>query len=297
VLDHGSDDGSTANLGFANKLLVPREQFDEDQRCTFVSRFQASLLCYYDAVIFSDPDEILIADPDKFSGLGDFVKQRCDQFVTAIGVEVQHLPDIEGDIDFSRPILSQRRHVRFGADYCKTLISRIPLVWRPGFHSCNYSPLIDRDLFLFHLKTIDRNLSLELLKRTRSYPWSEKALKAGQAFQARMDDDEFTTKFFPFSSDIIKSVPKTGFDFSADLRRFIADRPNVSQFFKGGVGVIPERFNNAIKGMHGRADSEASDRKGAGPVGQDDTAAPPNAPSADMQSRLLPENVFGSDAA
>ena len=259
VLDHGSDDGSTANLGLASKIRVPREEFDEDQRCTFVSRFHASLLCYYDVVIFSDPDEILIPDPEKYSGLRDFITQRCEQFVTAIGVEVQHIPDSENEINFNLPILRQRRYVRFAADYCKTLISRIPLIWRPGFHSCNYSPLIDRDLFLFHLKSIDRSLSVELLKRTRVYCWSERALKAGQAVQARMEDEEFLRKFFPFSSETIRSVPKVGFDFSDDLRRFTADRPNASQFFKGGVAVIPEKFAGTIKGSPAQSRPPVSD--------------------------------------
>jgi hypothetical protein len=259
VLDHGSDDGSTANLGLANRVRVPREHFDEDQRCTFVNRFQASLLCYFDVVIFSDPDEILVADPEKFSGLDQFIKLRCDQFVTAIGIDVQHLPDSEYAIVFGLPILSQRRYVRFAADYCKTLISRIPLVWRPGFHSCNYSPLFDRDLFLFHLKAIDLNLSLDALKRTRSYSWSERTLKAGQAVQARMEDSEFVRNFFPFSSEIIESIPQSGFDFSNDLRRFIKDRPNASQFFKGSVAVIPEKFRTAIKGSLRLADKQCPD--------------------------------------
>jgi hypothetical protein len=295
VLDHGSDDGSTANLGSANRVRVPRDQFDEDQRRVFVSRFQASLLCYYDVVIFSDPDEILVADPDKFSQLGDFVARRCDQFVTAIGVEVQQVQDIEGDIDFNRPLLSQRRYARFGADYCKTLISRVPLVWRAGFHSCNYEPLIDRDLFLFHLKTIDRNLSLELLKRTRSYPWSERALKAGQAFQARMADDEFIKKFFPFSSRTIESASKAEFDFAADLRRFVVDRPNVSQFFKGRLAVIPEKFHNTIGGL--LRQSADTDRSVLDGNGRNGIVVPPNHPFTGIQTRELLEKNSRSDAA
>src|ERR1700733_7899167 len=60
VVDHGSDDGSTDNLGSVNRICIPRDEFDEEQRAIFVSKFQASLLCYYDVVVFSDPDEILI---------------------------------------------------------------------------------------------------------------------------------------------------------------------------------------------------------------------------------------------
>jgi hypothetical protein len=249
VLDLGSDDGSTSNLGLANRVRIPREEeFNEDRRCTFINRFQASLLCYYDVVIFSDPDEILIPDPEKFSGLREFVKERCDQFVTAVGVEVQHLVDAESDIDLNLPILSQRRYVRFAADYCKTLISRVPLVWMPGFHSCNYPPSIDRDLFMFHLKTVDRKLALEHLRRRQSYKWSERHIKAGFGYQDRLGETQFISKFFPFSSETIKSLPSGGFDFSSDLARMATDRPNATTWFKGSLAVIPEKFHKLIPG-------------------------------------------------
>jgi len=247
LLDHGSNDASTASLGAINRVRIPRDDFDEEQRATFVSRFQASLLCYYDIVIFSDVDEILIPDPDKFSGLPEFVKHRCDQFVTAIGIEVQHLCDIEADIKLDRPILSQRRYVRFAADYCKPLISRIPLAWEAGFHSCNYPPSVDRDLFLFHLKLMDRKLATEQLRKARNIRWSENALRKNHSFQNRLNDHEFTSSMFPYSAETIKPLLVEGFDFSIDLERFVTDRPNLFQNFKGAVAAIPERFHNAIK--------------------------------------------------
>ncbi|TRD00177.1 MULTISPECIES: FkbM family methyltransferase [unclassified Mesorhizobium] len=246
VLDHGSDDGSTNNLGRANTVRVPRDKFDEYQRSAFVSRFQASLLCYYDAVIFSDVDEILIPDPALFAGLVDFVGRQCDQFVTALGVEVQHLQNVEPNINLSRPILSQRRYVRFAADYCKPLISRIPLTWDPGFHSCQYPQLVNRSLFLFHLKAMDRNLALENLRKTQSIQWAESSLGTGHGTQFRLSEDEFIRKMFPYSLEEVNASLIGDFDFSDDLSRLRIDRANTSQSFKGGFAIVPDRFLNMI---------------------------------------------------
>jgi hypothetical protein len=85
LVDHGSDDQSTLEVGSANKIRIPRTDLDEDQRANFVSRFQASLLCYYDAVIFTDVDEMLVPNPTKFSGLFDFVQQKAAPVMTALG--------------------------------------------------------------------------------------------------------------------------------------------------------------------------------------------------------------------
>jgi hypothetical protein len=88
-------------------------------------------------VIFSDTDEILVPEPAKFAGLAAFIEQRCQSFVTAVGIEIQHLPDLEADIDLRQPILTQRLYGRFAADYCKPLISCIPLTWIRDFTAVN----------------------------------------------------------------------------------------------------------------------------------------------------------------
>jgi hypothetical protein len=248
VLDHGSNDGSTDRLGAVNRVRVPRGDFDEDQRSTFVSRFHASLLCYYDAVIFSDTDEILVPEPAKFAGLAAFIEQRCQSFVTAVGIEIQHLPDLEADIDLRQPILTQRLYGRFAADYCKPLISCIPLTWDPGFHSCERPSAIDRDLFLFHLKTMDLRLALAQLHSRRIIPWSDNAIGKSQGIQFRLDDEAFVSKMFPFSVETIRPHLVEGFDFSLDLSRLVTGQPNVFQNFKGSVVRIPERFRHAIAG-------------------------------------------------
>jgi hypothetical protein len=246
VLDHGSDDGSTESLGAANRLRIPRGDFDEDQRSSFISRFHASLLCYYDAVIFADADEILVPDPAKFTGLADFIAKRCQSFVTAIGIEIQHLPDIEGDLDPHRPILAQRSHGRFAADYCKPLISRVELHWDPGFHSCEHAPAIDQDLYLFHLKAMDLRLALQQARKRRQIGWTENAIRKMHGVQFRLDDQAFQARFFPVSGATLGQHLAEGFDFTAELRGLVTDRAHIYQNFKGAIRKIPGRFHNAI---------------------------------------------------
>jgi hypothetical protein len=249
VLDHGSTDGSTANLGAAHVLRVPRDKhFDENQRAIFIHRCQAVLLRHYDVVVFSDADEFLVPDPDKFAGLPDFVAQRCERFVNAVGLDVYHVPDAEEKIDLARPILAQRKYVQFSSAYCKPLISKIPLLWDPGFHSCNYKPVIDRDLLLFHLKRMDKGLALARLQTTRALAWSQNALAKGHSQDHRLADEAFLARMFPYSAETIGPVVAENFDFSADLARYAAQRPHDYTHYEGAVAVIPERFKRLIGG-------------------------------------------------
>jgi Glycosyl transferase family 2 len=249
VVDHGSDDRSADNVGAANRVRIPRGEVDEDQRCTFIGRFQASLLCYYDVIIFSDTDEILVPDPGTYSGLTDFVARRCEQFVTAIGLEVQHLTDTEADIDLSRPILAQRRYVQFAPEYCKPLVSRIPLVWKPGFHDCDHPPSIAPDLFLFHLRRMDRKLAIQRLRRMRQATWSRNAIEQRHGVHLRWSDNEFVTTLFGLSAGNVKSHLVEWTEFERRLRRVTRDDPEWHRELDGVVVSIPDRFHHVIAGL------------------------------------------------
>ena len=66
VLDHGSTDGSTAGLGVGVERLS-RSTLDEDARAALISDRVAGLLRRYDAVVHSDADELLVAEPGRFA--------------------------------------------------------------------------------------------------------------------------------------------------------------------------------------------------------------------------------------
>ncbi len=249
VLDHGSNDGSTEYLGAAHVLRVPRDKsFDENHRAILIHRCQAVLLRHYDVVVFSDADKFLVPDPARFAGLPDFIAQRCQRFVNAVGLDVLHVPDAEDPIDLARPILAQRSYARFSSAYCKPLISRIPLLWDPGFHACNYPAAIDGDLLLFHLKRMDKGLAVSRLQTTRALAWSKNALAKGHSQDHRLADAAFVARMFPCSADSIGAAVSDGFDFSADLARYAAERPRDHTHYEGAVAVIPERFKGLIGG-------------------------------------------------
>src|ERR1700748_3250790 len=65
VIDHGSDDNSLAELRGFNVVSIPRSPKDNEKRTRFVSKFCNNLLEWYDAFIYVDVDEIVIADPAK----------------------------------------------------------------------------------------------------------------------------------------------------------------------------------------------------------------------------------------
>ena len=133
LIDHGTDDGSTQHSQIPNRMNLPRDHFDEDQRCALISGLQASLSNYFDAVLFADVDEIVVADPRCYSGVLDYCAANLDRFTTTVGLEVLHFPEAEPSLDLDRPILEQRRFVRFSAWNCKPVLAQIPLRWPPAF--------------------------------------------------------------------------------------------------------------------------------------------------------------------
>src|SRR5205814_1216431 len=60
VIDHSSDDGSTGFLFGVNKIPLPRNELDERDRTFFINSLQQGFLRYYDTVIYTDCDELLV---------------------------------------------------------------------------------------------------------------------------------------------------------------------------------------------------------------------------------------------
>ncbi len=193
IVDHGSDDGSTSGLGAVNVLRLPRSPMDDPKRTRFISSLTNGLLEYYDTVIYSDVDELVIAHPGRFDGLLDFAVKNAVPTLWAAGFEVQHLPDEEPPIDLARPILQQRQWARFWGGECKCVLTRTPISWEPGFHRSN-AEVAFGDLTLFHLRYFDRDLGLKRLAKTRVQAWPDQDSNLHQ----RWDDDFWLTKFNDF---------------------------------------------------------------------------------------------------
>ena len=185
VLDHGTEDGSTDGLPVRVRRL-PRSPLDEAWRAAFVADTVAELLRDYDAVIHADTDELLLADPALHPDLRAYAAAVPHPVVTAIGLDVQHLPDEEPALDPLQPFGPQRAWVRFAASMCKPALVRQPVTWAPGFHCCD-APLVTDRLYLLHMRYADLGLGLRRLARTRAQAFASLDADSHQ----RVPDVEF----------------------------------------------------------------------------------------------------------
>jgi hypothetical protein len=220
VVDNGSNDGSTSDLGKVNRIVIPRDTFDDGKKAGFISSYQQALLEYYDAVIYTDGDEILVADPVRYRNLNDYVSRMGSDYVTCIGLNVLHVLNQEPPLDLARPILAQRRYARFNSATCKTLLSKVPINWTPGFHGLNLRPKFDPNLFMFHTKTMDYSIASQRQAVNNETPWSSDALATQQGAHHRYAYDRFIREFFFDPINIVNQGKIATFDFSEEIARF-----------------------------------------------------------------------------
>jgi len=90
IIDHGSSDGSTGLVGRANKILLPRTELDEHKRCVYMADFHKALLNYFDTVIYTDCDEILVPDLSEYQNLADYVDRSDFEYIAPIGLDVRN---------------------------------------------------------------------------------------------------------------------------------------------------------------------------------------------------------------
>jgi Glycosyl transferase family 2 len=253
VIDHSSTDGSTANLGDVNRLWLAREELDEHRRCVFMASFAKGLLEYFDTVIYTDCDEMLVPDPAEFSSLKDYLDKNDFEYMAPVGLNVHHIMSLEPALDLTKPILRQRRFARFTGSMCKPLITRIPLIWGTGFHACNQPIRIDPRLFLLHLKAMDYDTALKKQKMTREMKWAASSLEANHGVHARYDDDRFVRELFLDPGNLATS-PQHGvqpFEFSGEIARIKAEMVHHNGIFhgphfNGRIVELPDRMRDAF---------------------------------------------------
>jgi hypothetical protein len=171
VLDDGSVDGSTDALPCTVHRLprMPGGRDYEKARVDLVSGLADGLLAVYDVVVFVDADEFLVPDPDRHSGLLDFLAARADRDVLApAALNVVHHVGVEGVLDPAAPVLGQRRFAKFVPLMCKPSVKRVPARWRFATHGIMAPFAVDPELFLVHLKFFDQETLRAVADRRRS---------------------------------------------------------------------------------------------------------------------------------
>ncbi len=157
VIDHGSDDGSVAASSPYNVMALERSPLDEVWRANVVSDVCRKLLANYNSVAYTDVDELLVADPRRFTDLAGLAASTDVDVLTAFGT---NMLEVEGDapIDFALPITMQRRWTRPFSSLCKPSLVRRPVQWSMGFHVAD-APSAFGGLYLFHIAYVDRQIT------------------------------------------------------------------------------------------------------------------------------------------
>ena len=240
VVDHGSDDGSTDDLHGAGRITLPRHVFDDDRRALFLSDLANSLLRMYDAVIYTDCDEFLVADPEHFASLPAFVAAMKAPAATAIGLNLVHRILTEPPIDAARAILPQRRHAQFAVSMCKTLVVRAPVRWGAGFHDSSHPPQFG-GLYLFHLRWLDRDRTTKRMAITRAID----RVTLGHGLHQRMEDTQIDRRFTALSRRPVED----GFAFDDLTDRFVAETRCAGGLYhaprdlrRDALAIVPARF-------------------------------------------------------
>ena len=191
VIDDGSTDGSTGNPLIRNLVSKKRALLDEDDRAALVSHVHEALLGVYDVVIYTDVDEFIVIDPDAGMSLTQYLSTKQFACTAPIGFEVIHRREREAGIDFLRPLFEQRRFVRFDVDYSKPAISRRPIRWGPGFHRCDLKYKIDCNIILFHLRSVDYELSRRRIAKLNRVRFSQSSIENDYGWQFRLDQEQY----------------------------------------------------------------------------------------------------------
>jgi hypothetical protein len=251
VVDRGSDDASLDRIGKANLLKVPRKKFDEFEKTNFIATFHRSLLNFYDAVIITDCDEILVPDPEKFPNLREYIDGSDFSYVSGIGIDVLHILTEEPPLDLAQPVMRQRRYGRFNSPSCKILISREPVEWLPGFHSSNKPPKFDGVLYCFHTKSMDYSIATKRQMINQNTVWSEQSLAQNLGAHHRFDINRFVHQFFFVPADLVNRGQVQEFDFSGETEQIVSEAVqhkgsyyipmNISKLVR-----IPDRFRGVF---------------------------------------------------
>lgn len=256
VLDDNTTDGSTKDLPCSVYRLPPAPwRWDwAAGRIRLVNGIAQGVLACYDAVVFTDVDEFLVPDPGRYDGLRDYLAARADRAVIApLALNVLHNPDVEPDLDPARPVLTQRRFVKFTSVMCKPLVKRIPAAWRPAFHGINAAYEIDRDLLMLHLKYYDVAALRKVAEHRRMLHEHEARGASSSAWSMGGDElasellswvqtppGEDVREFDPAEPDLDRVVQRKAAGF------YRSEGTQLKAMKKNPLRRLPERFSHAF---------------------------------------------------
>ena len=166
IIDNDSSDGCTnglASKGF-NVIHAHREAFYDHRWLVELVRETTRVLLSkgYKRVIFCEIDELIVPSLDIYpNGLSDYRSRMNTSSVAVTAWHIVHDWNNETELDFSAPVLAQRKWALRDSTYDKPLIVDRPLHWVVGFHTASEEVARDEHLMMFHLKRMDANYTIE----------------------------------------------------------------------------------------------------------------------------------------
>jgi len=165
IIDNGTTDGSTDNVGCPVIFKTSKTAHNARWMLETVKEFQKKLLERYDYVVFAEADELIF---HRHNELFKYIKYCDKNIVRCDGYDVKQILgnkkkkiDKEPEINLENPLLSQRKRWYSNTRFCKSLIARVPVRWDIGFHLCKNHSIIDKDIVLAHLHKLDIDLALK----------------------------------------------------------------------------------------------------------------------------------------
>jgi hypothetical protein len=190
VLDDGSEDGSTDEVGCAVMRLpgLRAPHGFNRARLSLVSKIAGGLLESYDVVVFTDVDEFLVPDPARHDALVSYLSARPDDDVLApIALNVLHHVGVDQPLRPEAPVLGQRRLAQLAPVMCKPSIKRVPRRWSANTHGIRAPYRVDPELAMFHLKFADRDTLREVADRRHALVHAEQR-GGGSSWQFPADE-------------------------------------------------------------------------------------------------------------
>ncbi len=172
----GEDQIPPDNIGKTNLTIRKKEQSlsrikGDSKRINFLSNFSKKLFTEkkYDIVIGTDCDEFLVVDPKINKGLKAYLSElHIKNSVSALGIDIGHNTNIEGELDPKKSILEQRQFGVLSTRYTKPSVINKPVRWGSGFHRIKHKNFtIDNNLYLIHIGYCDLKLITEKLNINR----------------------------------------------------------------------------------------------------------------------------------
>ena len=211
ILDHQSTDGSTENLD-VNVILVENEfAFDHTWFHGTVEKFHIQLLQKYQAVLFSDGDELVYTVDKPLNETIDlFLSNEDCKFQTCHGYEIIQDMQRERSLLDHEEILPNRNYWYYSKLYCKTLLSKVPLSWCVGFHITN-PPTHDTtyNLYLCPLHKYDFEQMLKRhQERKANWKYHSDVVEKGMSWHNAIADRQGILFLFNLIDDPIIPIPE-----------------------------------------------------------------------------------------